>query len=67
MGLEALIFLLCDIAPPLEEFKNQDAFHNILGQIPLVLIASLRAYFAGEFCNSYLMAKMKVWSEGKHL
>lgn len=66
-GLAALIFFLCDLAPPAPGFKQQEAFHTILGQTPYVLVASLIAYFVGEFCNSYVMAKMKIWSGGKAL
>lgn len=66
-GLAALIFFLCDIAPAAPNYKHQAAFHTILGQTPFILVASLTAYFVGEFCNSYVMAKMKIWSEGKHL
>lgn len=66
-GLAALIFFLCDLAPPAPGFRQQEAFHTILGQTPYVLVASLIAYFVGEFCNSYVMAKMKIWSGGKAL
>jgi len=31
------------------------------------VLASLIAFWAGEFCNSYVLAKMKVRSEGQHL
>jgi uncharacterized integral membrane protein (TIGR00697 family) len=67
VGLASLIFFLCDIAPPSPSFQHQDAFHTILGQSPLVLAASLIAYFVGEFCNSYVMAKMKIWTQGRQL
>ncbi len=67
VALASIIFFLCDLAPPAEGFKHQDAFHTILGQSPMILIASITAYFCGEFCNSYVMAKMKIWSEGRHL
>ena len=32
-----------------------------------MLMSSIIAYLVGEFCNSYVLAKMKVWTEGKHL
>lgn len=67
VGTASLIFYLCDIAPPAPGFKNQDAFHTILGQSPFILIASIIAYLCGEFCNSYVLAKMKVWMKGKKL
>ena len=66
-ALASLIFYLCVKAPPAKGFAHQDAFALILGQMPFILSASLVAYFAGEFCNSYVMAKMKIWSKGKHL
>ena len=67
VALAALIFYLCDVAPPAPGFAHQEAFHTILGQSPFVLAASMMAYFVGEFCNSYVMAKMKIWTEGEHL
>lgn len=68
VAMAAFIFYLCDIAPPSASYeKNQAAFHLILGQTPYILAASLFAYFVGEFCNSFVMAKMKIWSKGKHL
>jgi uncharacterized integral membrane protein (TIGR00697 family) len=67
VALAATVFILCDIAPPAPGYAHQAAFHLILGQSPFILAASLLAYFAGEFCNSYVMAKMKIWSSGRHL
>jgi uncharacterized integral membrane protein (TIGR00697 family) len=67
VAVASLIFFLCDIAPPAEGFQHQAAFHIILGQSPLVLAASLVAYALGEFCNSLVMAKLKLWTQGRHL
>ena len=66
-GLAAVIFFLCDVAPPAPGYLHQEAFHVILGQSPFILAASLAAYWAGEFCNSYVMAKMKIRSGGRRL
>ncbi len=67
VAMAATIFWLCDIAPPSPGFEHQAAFHTILGQSPFVLVASMVAYFFGEFCNSWVLARMKVWTEGRHL
>lgn len=67
VAIASMIFLLCDLAPPAPGFEHQDAFHIILGQSPFILAASMTAYFCGEFCNSFVMAKMKIWSNGSHL
>ncbi len=48
-------------------YAGQDAYNAILGGISGLIIASLVAYFLGEFSNSYVLAKMKVWTEGRWL
>ena len=63
----ALVFLAADLVPPSPSYRHQAAFHAILGQSPYVLVASLAAYWAGEFCNSYVLAKLKVLSRGRWL
>ena len=49
------------------DYAGQDAYESILGGISGLIVASLVAYFLGEFSNSYVMAKMKVWTEGRWL
>lgn len=66
-ALAAVIFVVCDLLPPSRAFRHQAAFHTVLGPSPLVLTASLSAYACGEFCNSYVLAKLKIWSAGRHL
>ena len=53
--------------PPAPGWPFQEAYENIFGQTPRIVAASLIAFFAGEFVNSYVLAKMKVWMEGRHL
>ncbi|MBL0159380.1 MAG: queuosine precursor transporter [Bryobacterales bacterium] len=53
--------------PAAPDFKDQAAFATIFGFVPRMVAASLVAYWAGEFANSYVMARMKVWSRGKAL
>ena len=48
-------------------YAGQDAYDAILGGVSGLIVASLAAYFLGEFSNSYVLAKMKVWSEGRWL
>jgi len=48
-------------------YAGQEAYDAILGGISGLIVASLVAYFLGEFSNSYVLAKMKVWSGGRHL
>ncbi len=52
-----------------EGYAGQAAYDAILGGVASggIIIASLSAYFAGEFSNSFVLAKMKVATEGRRL
>lgn len=45
----------------------QQAYLAIFSRTPLLLVASFLAYLVGEFLNSYVMAKLKVRTEGRFL
>jgi uncharacterized integral membrane protein (TIGR00697 family) len=45
----------------------EQPFARILGQTPRILAASFAAYLVGEFANSFVLAKMKVLTEGRWL
>jgi uncharacterized integral membrane protein (TIGR00697 family) len=53
--------------PPAPDWKNQAAYETIFGQVPRIVFASVCAFWVGEFVNSYVLAKMKVWTEGRML
>ncbi len=53
--------------PPAPGWPYQEAFETVFGSTPRIVLASLVAYFAGEFCNSYVLAKMKIVTEGRFL
>ncbi|MGI8988699.1 MAG: queuosine precursor transporter [Bryobacteraceae bacterium] len=53
--------------PPAPEFKNQQAFETIFGVVPRIVAGSLLAYWAGEFANSFTLAKMKLLTQGRYL
>ena len=46
---------------------SQQAYQAILGFTPRLLFASFIAYLVGEFLNSFVLAKLKVRTEGRHL
>ena len=48
-------------------WKGQSAYEEILGQTPRILLASFVAYLAGEFSNSFVLAKMKILTQGRWL
>lgn len=53
--------------PPAQFWQNQDAFSTTLGQVPRIAVASVLGYLAGEFVNSFVLAKMKIRTRGRHL
>lgn len=53
--------------PPAPGWEGQEAYTLIFGQVPRIVLASLIAFFTGEMINAYVMARMKVWTKGKHL
>ena len=65
--LMSAVLMIVGALNPAEGWENQEAYQKILGLTPRIVIASLIAYFAGEFSNSYLMAKIKIWMKGKKL
>ena len=45
----------------------QQTYVSVFGSTWRIVIASIAGFWAGEFVNSYVMAKMKVWTGGKAL
>lgn len=71
-GFGALLFasLMSAIVlafPPAPGWPHQAAFETVLGGTPRIALASLVAYFSGELTNSFVLAKMKVKTEGRFL
>src|SRR5262245_47433323 len=52
---------------PAEGWHDQEAYRAVFGNTPRIVGASLTAFFAGEFANSYVLAKMKLLTSGKFL
>lgn len=46
---------------------STEAYYEVLGFTPRIVAASLVAYWAGEFSNSFVLAKMKLWTKGRFL
>jgi hypothetical protein len=71
-GFAALLFMafmaqIVVALPPAASWDGQAAYEAVFGQVPRIVFASLLAFWAGEFVNSLVLAKMKIWTQGKHL
>ena len=55
------------ILPPAPFWEGQEAYESILGYTPRLLAASFFGYLVGEFANSFILAKMKILTQGRWL
>ncbi|MBH5323235.1 queuosine precursor transporter [Aurantiacibacter sediminis] len=71
-GFAALIFMafmawVVVSLPPAEGWPGQEAYEFVFGNTWRIVLASIVAFWAGEFANAVVMARMKVWTKGKML
>ena len=71
-GFVALLFMafmsrVVVALPADSSWHGQQAYEAVFGQVPRIVFASSIAFWAGEFVNSVVLAKMKVWTDGRHL
>jgi uncharacterized integral membrane protein (TIGR00697 family) len=63
--LAAATFWLVGILPAAPFWQHQEAYATILGVVPRIAVASLTAYLAGEFANSFVLSRMKYAQRGR--
>jgi hypothetical protein len=72
VGTTALLFmaamsLIVVALPPAPDWPGQSAYEQVFGQVPRIVGASIAAFWAGEFVNAFVLARLKVLTEGRHL
>ena len=63
----SVIYWIVGLLPPAPGWNNQEAYQLILGVVPRIVFASFIGYWAGEFSNSFILAKIKIITKGKYL
>ena len=63
--LMSVVIIAVWVLPAAGDWPYQESYMNILGLTPRIVLASLIAYVVGEFSNAFIVAKMKVWQNGK--
>ncbi|HEY0414152.1 MAG TPA: queuosine precursor transporter [Allosphingosinicella sp.] len=71
-GFAALLFMalmswVVVALPPAATWHGQGAYEAVFGQVPRIVLASIVAFWAGELANSFVLAKMKIRTRGRHL
>jgi len=67
LGFAALMSWVVLALPPAPGWPGQAALQSVFGGTPRIVGASLLAFWAGEFTNSFTLAKMKVRTDGRFL
>ena len=67
MGLLSAMGALVVALPASPGWHDQGAFATVFGLVPRFAVASLVAYWAGEFTNAYTLARMKLLTRGRWL
>ncbi len=72
VGFAALLFMafmswVVVKLPPADGWPNQAAYESVFGSTWRIVLASITAFWAGEFVNSFVLAKMKIWTGGRKL
>jgi uncharacterized integral membrane protein (TIGR00697 family) len=65
--LAGLCYQVAAYWPAAVGFDGQAAYLRVFGSIPRILVGGWVAVWAGGIANDYVLAKMKVWTRGKHL
>ena len=72
-GFAALAFaslvsaVIVHLPPSASSRATQPAVEAIFGNTPRIVAASVTAFLCGTFINSYVLAKMKIWTLGRWL
>ena len=72
VGFAALLFMavmsfVVVALPPASGWDGQAAYESVFGSTWRIVAASVIAFWAGEFVNSFVLAKMKILTAGKKL
>lgn len=70
LAFASLMAIVVVSLPPADsDYSREYQKHlvGVFGDTPRIAFASMFAYWCGSFSNSYVMAKMKIWTEGRFL
>jgi queuosine precursor transporter len=72
-GFAALAFasvmaaVVVHLPPSAASLGDQASVEAVFGSTPRIVVASIMAFLCGTFVNSYVLAKMKIWTQGRWL
>lgn len=74
-GFAALVFaalmslVVLSLTPAAGDYMNhyQSALDTVFGNTWRIVLASIAAFWVGSMANAYVLAKLKIWTQGRHL
>jgi queuosine precursor transporter len=72
LGFGASLFMTLFLAivvaiPPADGWNGQESFASTFTAVPRIVLASMAGYLAGEFANSFVLSRLKLRMQGRHL
>src|SRR3989344_834260 len=65
--IAGIVYQIVVWLPAAPGFDAAPAYARVLGAVPRILLGGWIAVWVGSILNDYIMAKMKVWTNGRHL
>lgn len=65
--IASIMAYVYSIVKPSASYPDDAAFKTIFQGIPILAVIGIVTFFMGEFSNSYVLAKMKIMNNGRHL
>jgi uncharacterized integral membrane protein (TIGR00697 family) len=65
--LAIVIFEFVIVYPPSAVMTNNQSYVDVLSAAPRLVLFGTLAMFAGDIANNYVLAKMKVWTNGRYI
>jgi queuosine precursor transporter len=65
--IAGLIYQLVVYLPPASGFDADSAYRRVFSQVPRILLGGWIAVFAGDILNNYILAKLKLLTNGRFL
>ena len=67
MVIGSILYATTAYLPAAHGFLHNEAFKRVFAFAPRVTVCSILGTWIGAILNDYILAKMKIWSKGKHL
>lgn len=65
--IAGIVYQIAVAIPAASFFEAQSAYETVFGIVPRILVGGWLAVFVGDIINNYVLAKMKIKTDGKHL